>query len=270
MILADHTWWHTWGEYVVWVAAIVTALGLLSRTKPVKWLWYHLVTRPMTEWGAGVVGAVVDEKVANTNGGTSVRDDLVDLKAKQKSLTELASAASDGQEDIKAALANIHACLDRRFADTHAQMEKLTAYTEEVLAEALGARERIRQLYRSLDVPIIETNAQGWVTYVNPAWSKLTGLSPEEAMGEGWGEVLHPDDRDRVFETWGEAVHTSNDFTAIFRLTNRVTGHTVEVRGSASPLHDAKRRVVGWVATLDEIAPSTSLDGEAHEAVEET
>ena len=49
-------------------------------------------------------------------------------------------------------------------------------------------------------------------------------------------------------------------FTALYRFRNTQTGQVVEVRGSAAPLHDAHRNVVGWVGTLDPIERSANLD----------
>lgn len=256
MILADHSPWHTWGETIVWIAGVATALGIISRTRPVKWLYQQLVGKPVTEWGSKVVGDVVEAKVTQNNGGSSLKDQIDGLNS--------------NQADIKAALENIHTCLDTRFADTHERMEKLTGYAEEVLAEAIGAKERIRQLYRALEIPVFETNAQGWCTYVNPAYTKITGLSVEDALGEGWAEALYPEDRTRVFRSWGQAVEAGAEFTAVYRFRNTQTGKMVEVRGSASPLHDAHRNVVGWVGTLDLIPESTNLvDAQPAQAVEE-
>ena len=256
LILADHSLWHTWGEATIWTAGVLTALGVISRTRPARWLWGQLVGKPVTEWSEKVVGGVVDAKVSQNNGGSSLRDRVDALNDGQEALT--ASVSAD-RLDIKQALENIHSCLDTRFADTHQRMEKLTEYAEEVLVEAIGAKERIRQLYRALETPVFETNAQGWCTYINPAYSKVTGLSVEEALGEGWAASLHPNDRDRVFKTWAVAVEESAEFTAIYRFRNVVTGREVEVRGSAAPLHDAHRNVVGWVGTIDPITPSASL-----------
>lgn len=260
MVLADHSIWHTWGETLVWIAGVVTALGIISRTKPAKWLYGQLIGKPATEWGRKVVGDVVDEKVSQNNGGSSIKDQIDAVKEAQNTLTEWSSEAAANQADIKAALDNIHTCLDTRFSDTHQRMEKLTAYTEEVLAEAIGAKERIRQLYRALETPVFETNAQGWCTYVNPAYCKLTGLTVEEALGEGWAEAVHPEDRTRVFRTWSTAIEAAVEFTALYRFRNTQTGQEVEVRGSAAPLHDAHRNVVGWVGTLDPIDRSANLD----------
>jgi PAS domain S-box-containing protein len=259
LVLAVEPWWHSSGENVIWVAGVVTALGIISRTRPARWLYRRLVGQPVTEWSTRVVGQVVDDKVSKTNGGSSLRDRVEAIVTQQETLAEWTTQTASNQDDIKQSLENIHKCLDTRFSDTHARMEKLTEYSEEVLAEAIGARERIRQLYRALETPVFEANSLGWCTYVNPAYCRLTGLTTEEALGEGWGQAIHPQDRSRVFKTWERAVEIAEEFTSIYRFRNVQTGETIEVRGSAAPLHDAHRKVVGWVGTLDPIEGSTTL-----------
>jgi len=239
------------GEQTIWVAAVVAAIGGLSRTRPAKWLWRRLVALPVTEWGERVVGAVVDDKVSKPNGGSSVVDRLDGLKANQEILANGSVAAWTRQDQVIARVDDIHSCLEERFGGVDLQIIKLSEMSESVLQEAVGATGRIRQIYRALDMPVFETDDSGWCTYVNPAWTRLTGLPIEEAQGEGWAESLHPVDRDRVFRTWGKAVDEHKDFTAIYRLRNVNTSAVANVRGSASPLHDGSGNVVGWVGTLD-------------------
>jgi len=260
MILAETApIWERFGEQTIWFAAVATALGVLSRTRPARWVWRHLVTSPVTEWGERVVGSVVEEKVSKPNGGSSVTDKLANLGESQEILARGAVANWKRQDDILSRVGTIHQCLDRRFSETDARIDKLTELAELVLQEATGAKERIRQLYRAIDVPIYETDADGWRLYVNPAWTRLTGLSIEEASGEGWAQSLHPEDRDRVFEAWRIAVEAGKNFTVIYRVRNSHTGVVTNVRGSASPIHDGRDQIVGWIGTLDPIPESSTL-----------
>ena len=32
---------------------------------------------------------------------------------------------------------------------------------------------------------------------VNARWAEIAGCTPADALGEGWAQALHPDDRDR-------------------------------------------------------------------------
>ncbi|HUW00743.1 MAG TPA: hypothetical protein VMW08_00185 [Acidimicrobiales bacterium] len=103
MILADHNWWHAWGELTVWFAGFVTALGLLSRTKPARWLWRQVVSEPITEWFRENGGEIIEEKVGKefaSNGGASLRDAIDGLKSGQDTLTEWTGEAQSGQQKL--------------------------------------------------------------------------------------------------------------------------------------------------------------------------
>lgn len=258
-IIADHSFWHVWGETTVWIAGTITALGIISKTKPIKWVYCQLISKPMTTWGLLVVGQVVEDKITNKNGGSSIKDQIDEVKEAQVGLAGWTTQVSTNQENIKKSLKNIHTCLDNRFSDTHARMEKLTAYTEEVLAEAIGSKERIRQLYRGLEIPVFETDAAGRCTYVNPAYCRIASTTVEEALGVGWTNAIHHDDVERVVAVWNSAMDHGVDFRATYRLNDEITGLPIAVKGTASPLHDARKAVVGWVGTLDLIPQSTTL-----------
>lgn len=50
-------------QVLIGLAATATAVGVLSRLRPVRWLWRTSVVEPSTEWLECVVGKVVDEKL---------------------------------------------------------------------------------------------------------------------------------------------------------------------------------------------------------------
>lgn len=69
---------------LVALAAVATSVGVLSRLRPVRWLWRQLVARPLGTWFRGEVRSevteVVDERLVpimaelHPNGGASLRD----------------------------------------------------------------------------------------------------------------------------------------------------------------------------------------------------
>jgi PAS domain S-box-containing protein len=57
-------------------------------------------------------------------------------------------------------------------------------------------------LAEAAPVAIFRFDAFNRCTYVNPRWSELTGLPSEKALGTGWVDSLHPDDRQRLSQEW--------------------------------------------------------------------
>lgn len=79
---------------VVAIAAFFTALGVLSRLRPSKWVWRHLVSDPLSNWFRAEMVAVVDEKLEpiryqlEMNGGQSIKDAIGRLEVGQTTLLE--------------------------------------------------------------------------------------------------------------------------------------------------------------------------------------
>ncbi|HSH01369.1 MAG TPA: response regulator [Anaerolineae bacterium] len=51
---------------------------------------------------------------------------------------------------------------------------------------------------------IFLTDADGHCLYTNKRYQQISGLTEAQALGDGWSQSIHPDDRQRVFQTWQE------------------------------------------------------------------
>ena len=76
----------------------------------------------------------------------------------------------------------------------------------EAEAELRTSEARFRALGLQAPVGIFETDAGGQCTFVNTRWCELTGLAPEQALGQAWSHAVHPDDLARVAFAWDEAI----------------------------------------------------------------
>jgi PAS domain S-box-containing protein len=64
----------------------------------------------------------------------------------------------------------------------------------------------------------ISDSAGAW-TFLSRQWSELTGQEPEKALGLGWLDVLHPDDRDSAADAVLEATDQRRSFHFECRLS---------------------------------------------------
>jgi PAS domain S-box-containing protein len=62
---------------------------------------------------------------------------------------------------------------------------------------ACAACDRHRLLLEHLSQVVFQTDARGAWTFLNPAWTEMTGFSVEESLGRDFLEFVHPDDRAR-------------------------------------------------------------------------
>lgn len=112
-----------------------------------------------------------------------------------------------------------------------------------------------QQLFETLaqmaPVGIFRTRADGYTTYVNLRWCELSGLSPDEALGDGWLLAVHPEDRDWVSKGWQNKTGSSDKSIAEYRFL-KPDGSVVWVLGSALP--EINNGIVkGYIGTITNI-----------------
>ncbi|NEZ58187.1 EAL domain-containing protein [Adonisia turfae] len=108
-------------------------------------------------------------------------------------------------------------------------------------------------------VGIFRADRWGDCVYVNERWCKIAGLSLEDALGTGWAEAIHCDDRMRVSQQWHHATQTSQTFQAEYRLQTPA-GSVTWVFGQAVPQYDNDGDYMGYVGTITDITEHKQLE----------
>lgn len=111
---------------------------------------------------------------------------------------------------------------------------------------------RYRTLIEASPICVFLTDPDGNCLYTNDRWGEIAGLTPAEALGTGWSQALHPEDRDRVFAEWTEASRTRQPFCSEYRFQN-AQGQVTWVIGQALELTNAQQQVTGYVGTITNI-----------------
>jgi PAS domain S-box-containing protein len=118
--------------------------------------------------------------------------------------------------------------------------------------EALKKTQQLFQiLAQASPVGIFRTKSDGSTTYVNPKWLELSGLTNDEAIGFGWLEAIHPDDREQLDLRWKSDVQSQKSSVAEYRFL-RPDGSIVWVIGSAVP-EKRDNEVTGYIGTITDI-----------------
>ncbi len=112
--------------------------------------------------------------------------------------------------------------------------------------------ELFRVLVTSAPVGIFQTDAEGNFLYVNQCWQEITGLSLAEALGKGWSQALHPEDRDLVVNEWYDAAPAGREFNLEYRF-RKPQGQTTWVSGRAVPLYNETGAIAGYLGTITDI-----------------
>lgn len=165
-----------------------------------------------------------------------------EVAAVQQALSE----ATGAQRDWIAA--RIHLAEERKAREAAEQSRDAIKSREDALRIS---EERYRGLTEAIASVVWSTNAEGQAT--DPAgWCSLTGQTPQECVGFGWLDALHPDDRERALACWKEALNDRLPYAAEFRLRDG-SGHYTWYDTRAVPVMEEDGRVREWVGVCIDI-----------------
>ena len=96
------------------------------------------------------------------------------------------------------------------------------------------------------------------ISYINERWSEMTGRAPEAALGYGWMDALHPDDREEFVAQWSE-IYELEDIPEQFFMYGS-EGRHLRPDGTVNWFYsrlarefDEHGNVVGYIGTLTDI-----------------
>jgi len=121
------------------------------------------------------------------------------------------------------------------------------------------SEKRYETLARVTPVGIFRTDVDGKTTYVNKTWSQISGLTFDEAIGDGWLSKVHPEDKALLTRNWEMITSLSKSSTADYRFVHD-DGAVVWVIGQAVPEYDAKNEVIGYVGTITDITERKKVE----------
>ncbi len=136
--------------------------------------------------------------------------------------------------------------------------------SEQALAESEA---RYRELAALAPVAIFESDATGGCSFVNTTWTTLSGLQADRALGNGWTDAVHPDDRERVLTSWQGATRAERDWCQEYRY-RRPDGTESWVTGRARALRGTHGTVTGYIGTIADVSELKHVERALREANE--
>lgn len=83
-------------------------------------------------------------------------------------------------------------------------------------------------------VGVFHSDPEGRLIYVNQKFCQLSSLTRDQALGDGWINQIHPEDRQNVSQVWHTSVKTQTPFLMEFRFT-WTDNQTIWVIGEGLP-----------------------------------
>jgi PAS domain S-box-containing protein len=157
--------------------------------------------------------------------------------------------------------------LERRVAKRTLELEAVNQALRKEIAERERAEESVRRSEDRLRL-VIDTIPQeisigppdGSLDFCNVQWRSYTGLTQEEAQGDGWQRVLHPDDRERVTKAWRESVANGTPYEQEARRRGADGQYRCFLARSV-PLRDSEGRIIRWYGTNTDIEDRKEAEG---------
>jgi PAS domain S-box-containing protein len=128
------------------------------------------------------------------------------------------------------------------------------------IEEALYEREiTFSALAKVAPVGIMRFDARGRCNYVNERWSAITGLTIDEAIGQGWKNAIYPADRPAVMARW-KTMRDSNEFYRDEYRVIRPEGLISWVIAEGAALRSSSREPLGFIRAVTDITRHRELE----------
>jgi diguanylate cyclase (GGDEF)-like protein/PAS domain S-box-containing protein len=152
------------------------------------------------------------------------------------------------------ALAAERAHLEQRVAERTAELAELAGSLENEVEQRRANEEFLRlasKVFEATLDAIVVTDREGRIAAVNPAFSRISGYSPEEVIGRGVA-MLHAGEQIAAYELLVQAIVANGHWSGEI-LARRKSGDTFPGRLSVSVVRDADGHVSNHVAVFMDI-----------------
>lgn len=92
----------------------------------------------------------------------------------------------------------------------------------------------------------------GNIIEFGPRWLEMVELNAAQTLGQGWANVVHPDDLPPTIVEWTHALRSGDPLDVTYRIRLR-SGEYRWMRARAAARRDKLGRIVRWYGTLEDI-----------------
>jgi PAS domain S-box-containing protein len=111
---------------------------------------------------------------------------------------------------------------------------------------------RFRALAQAIPNHVWTAQPDGKLDWFNERVFEFSGFSLEELRGDGWAQMVHPDDLERAAALWRSSLASGSSYEIEFRLRAADGSYRWHI-ARAVPLQDDAGRTVRWVGTNTDI-----------------
>jgi PAS domain S-box-containing protein len=124
---------------------------------------------------------------------------------------------------------------------------------------------RFRTLAATIPQLIWSATPDGGASYLSDQWTQFTGIPAERLLGDGWQQVVHPEDLPAGQRDWARALRAGEPIELKQRFLHRSGAWRWQlVRGLA--VRDAAGRILRWVGTCTDVQREVDAEAALREA----
>ena len=131
-------------------------------------------------------------------------------------------------------------------------LSRLHSIREKLFAKARERETFFNNLAEAIPGIVWIANEKGQTTYINRNWYEMTGASMDQAVGSGWMESIHPEDREPLAAKWKETMRLGKTFEIEYRLLDAKRGYRWYL-DRAVPVRDEHGVIQQWFGTCTDI-----------------
>lgn len=139
---------------------------------------------------------------------------------------------------------------------------RLSSHYQQALDDQAASNQQFLDLAEAIPQLIWITDGHGRSLYYNRAWADCTGCAPETLATEGWGAMLHPEDRTIATQRWEHALTTGEPFESEYRVRTPHAGTYRWYLCRAVPIMDRQGNRVRWFGSCTDIDAKKQADRE--------
>jgi PAS domain S-box-containing protein len=173
------------------------------------------------------------------------------LRAKVKVFTELHRKNRQ--------LERLNSELEQRVAERTAELQQKAVALHTLNRELAQRNQELDAIVQTAPDIIFSRNPDGSRDYISSRFYEYTGAPPDTAIGFGWVEYVHADDKEQTHEKWLHSVQSGDTYECEYRLRGADSQYRW-FRARAVPLRDGHGTIVKWYGTCSDIHDSKLLE----------
>ena len=156
-------------------------------------------------------------------------------------------------------LERLNSELEQRVADRTAELQQKAVALHQLNRDLAQKNQELDAIVQTAPDIIFSRNPDGSRDYISGRFYEYTGAPPDSAVGVGWLEYVHPEDKDSSLAQWLQCVESGKAYECDYRI-RRSDGQYRWFRARAVPLRGGHGEIVKWYGTCSDIHDSKLLE----------